>query len=54
MRYNYVLEAIKMNKTTAWDFALGSIKAAGLKPTPEFLAMVKKETAGEMTLADKK
>ncbi|MDR1453239.1 MAG: antitoxin VbhA family protein [Candidatus Margulisbacteria bacterium] len=41
-----------MNKTTAWNFALGLIKVDGLEPTPEFMEMVKKESAGEMTLTD--
>ena len=41
-----------MDKKTAWDFALGLIKIDGLEPTSDFMEMVKKETAGEMTLVD--
>ena len=41
-----------MDKTTAWNFALGLIKIDGLEPTSDFMEMVKKETAGEMTLVD--
>jgi len=41
-----------MDKTTAWDYALGLIKVDGLEPTPEFLEMVEREKRGEMTLED--
>jgi len=41
-----------MEKQTAWNYALGLIKIDGLKPTPEFLAMVEKEVRGEMTLSE--
>jgi hypothetical protein len=41
-----------MEKQTAWDYALGLIKIDGLKPTPEFLAMVEKEIQGKMTLSE--
>ena len=41
-----------MDKTTAWNFALGLIKVDGLEPTSDFMEMVKKETDGEITLLD--
>jgi len=41
-----------MDKTAAWDYALGLIKVDGLEPTPEFLEMVEREKRGEMTLED--
>jgi hypothetical protein len=41
-----------MEKKTAWDYALGLIKVDGLKPTPEFMAMVEKEIKGEITLSE--
>jgi len=45
-------EVMRMDKKTAWDFALGLIKVDGLEPTPEFLEMVEKEKRGEMSLDD--
>jgi len=41
-----------MNKQTAWNYALGLIQIDGLKPTPEFLALVEKEIRGEISLKD--
>jgi len=41
-----------MDKTAAWNFALGLIKVDGLEPTSDFMEMVKKETDGTMTLLD--
>jgi hypothetical protein len=41
-----------MTKQTAWNYALGLIQIDGLKPTPEFLALVDKEIRGEITLED--
>jgi len=41
-----------MDKQTAWDYALGLIQIDGLKPTPEFLALVEKEIRGEISLND--
>ena len=41
-----------MNKQTAWNYALGLIQIDGLKPTPEFLALVDKEIQGEISLND--
>lgn len=36
-------------KREAWNFALGLTKGAGLTPTEDFLEMVEKEVAGEVT-----
>jgi hypothetical protein len=44
--------SVKMEKQTAWDYALGLIKVDGLNPTPEFVAMIEKEIRGEMSLED--
>lgn len=38
-----------MNKTKAWDYALGIIKVDGLKPSKEFLELVEKEKRGQIT-----
>jgi hypothetical protein len=42
----------KMNKSEAWDYALGMIKVDGLEPTPDFLELVEREKRGEMTRDD--
>ncbi|MEG3006128.1 MAG: antitoxin VbhA family protein [Oscillospiraceae bacterium] len=41
-----------MNKTKAWDYALGIIKVDGLEPSKEFLELVEKEKRGEITDQD--
>ncbi len=41
-----------MEKSKAWDFALGLIKVDGLKPSEEFLELVEKEKKGEITTED--
>jgi predicted HTH domain antitoxin len=38
-----------MGKSEAWDYALGIIKADGLKPSDEFLQLVEKEKKGEIS-----
>ncbi|MDD3350191.1 MAG: hypothetical protein PHC40_04960 [Eubacteriales bacterium] len=45
-------EATIMNKTKAWDYALGIIRADGLEPSKEFLELVEKEKRGEITEQD--
>ena len=42
----------KMEKSEAWDYALGMIKVDGLEPSPEFLELVEKEKRGELTKDD--
>lgn len=37
-----------MEKSKAWDFALGLIKVDGLEPSEEFLELVEKEKKGEI------
>ncbi len=41
-----------MEKSKAWDFALGLIKVDGIEPTEEFLELVEKENKGEITDQD--
>lgn len=41
-----------MEKSKAWDFALGIIKVDGLEPSKEFLELVEKEKKGEITDED--
>ena len=41
-----------MEKSKAWDFALGLIKVDGLEPSEEFLKLVEKEKKGEITTED--
>jgi hypothetical protein len=41
-------------KTESWDYALGIIQVDGLTPSDEFLELVEKEKAGEMTTEDMK
>ncbi len=41
-----------MEKSKAWDFALGLIKVDGLEPSEEFLELVEKEKKGEITGQD--
>jgi len=41
-----------MGKEQAWDYALGLIKVDGLTPTSDFMALVKKEINGEISLSD--
>ena len=41
-----------MEKSKAWDFALGLIKVDGLEPSEEFLKLVEKEKKGEITDQD--
>lgn len=41
-----------MEKSKAWDFALGLIKVDGLEPTKDFLELVEKEKKGEITTED--
>ena len=41
-----------MNKSEAWDYALGLIKVDGLKPSKDFLELVEKEKIGEITDQD--
>ena len=38
-----------MNKSDAWDYAIGMIRVDGLEPTPDFLEMVEREKRGEIT-----
>lgn len=38
-----------MEKSKAWDFALGIIKVDNLKVSEEFLELVEKEKKGEIT-----
>lgn len=40
------------NAADKWDIALGLIKVDGLEPTPEFLELVEKEKAGEISTDD--
>lgn len=42
----------KMDKSQAWDYALGMIRFDGLEPTKDFLAMVEKEKLGIITKDD--
>ena len=41
-----------MEKSKAWDFALGLIKVDGLEPSEEFLKLVEKEKKREITDQD--
>jgi|ADurb_Cas_01_Slu_FD_contig_31_1604497_length_760_multi_3_in_0_out_0_1 hypothetical protein len=41
-----------MEKSKAWDFALGLTKVDGLEPSEEFLKLVEKEKKGEITTED--
>ncbi len=41
-----------MDKTKAWDYALGLIKVDGLEPSKDFLELVEKEKKGEITTDD--
>jgi hypothetical protein len=41
-----------MNKSEAWDYALGIIKVDGIEPSKEFLELVEKEKKGEITDQD--
>lgn len=41
-----------MEKSKAWDFALGLIKVDGLEPSEDFLKPVEKEKKGEITTED--
>lgn len=41
-----------MDKTKAWDYALGIIKVDGLEPSKEFLELAEKEKRGEITDKD--
>lgn len=41
-----------MDKTKAWDYALGIIKVDGLNPSEKFLELVEKEKSGEITDQD--
>lgn len=41
-----------MNKSIAWDYALGIIKVDGLHPSEEFLELVEKEKRGEISDQD--
>lgn len=43
-----------MDKSKAWNYALGIIKVDGLEPSKEFLELVEKEKKGEITTADMK
>lgn len=43
----------EMNKNrTAWNFAIGLNKVAGLTPSDEFLEMVEQEIRGEITMEE--
>lgn len=41
-----------VSKETAWNFALGLLKADGLEPSDEMLEMIEKEKRGEITDKD--
>ena len=41
-----------MEKSKAWDFALGLTKVDGLEPSEDFLKLVEKEKKGEITTED--
>jgi hypothetical protein len=43
-----------MDKSKAWNVALGMIKVDGLTPSKEFLDLVEKEIKGEITTEDMK
>lgn len=42
----------RVSNNEAWNFALGMIKIDGLEPTEDFLELVEKEKAGEITTND--
>lgn len=41
-----------VNKNMCWDYALGMIKVDGLEPSEDFLKLVQREKAGEITTED--
>ncbi len=43
---------MSVSKETAWNFALGLLKADGLEPSDEMLEMIEKEKRGEITDKD--
>ena len=45
-------EGLIRNESNKWDIALGLLKVDGLEPTPEFLELVEKEKAGEISTTD--
>ena len=47
--FKYKREIENMEKSKAWDFALGIIKVDNLKVSEEFLELVEKEKKGEIT-----
>jgi len=41
-----------MDKREAWEYALGLLKIDNIEPSLEFLELIEKEIAGEITTAD--
>lgn len=43
-----------MDKTEAWNYAIGMVRMAGLEPTKDFKKCIEKEIRGEATMNDLK
>jgi len=41
-----------MTNEKAWDYAIGIVQVDGIKPSDDFLELVKKEKRGELTGED--
>lgn len=47
-------EGERMDKTEAWNYAIGMVRMAGLEPTKDFKKCIEKEIRGEATMNDLK
>jgi len=43
---------MSMTNEKAWDYAIGIVQLDGIKPSDDFLELVKKEKRGEITSSD--